>query len=1401
MSINTRNKISAALGFARTFAAALAACAVISSCEIFHADNPIQIGSITMRLPSAEQMSAASGGAISSAVTSYGILGDSAVASFKVKAKNALTGFETVQTTSPGSIVRIFPLDPGFWNVTVFGNNSDGQTIYYGNSANIFVVAGNSTPASVVINPVNPSTPLVATLAETPAGVSLQGQGRENVMGVYLSYSSGGQSGSAYYDFSNAAGSAKQGDDLNKITVPIPTFLEPGSAVSGKVYLFDRGGTALWGGSIEGSVKKDGTFDCAFAFLETALKGYQGSPARTFLKAEEALPAQLETPLAYTFETMAYGAPAGESKSYSDLTIFSAAPSEACGKIPVIVECGSSAWAEVFDAKHKYAEPTVTMPEQKIPLGATRTLSAVVSSSEQKEYSVFKAAQDFDAYGFKLYSIQDKDTGSTVSSSSFAAPASPANSEFTEPDKVKATGSGSDEYTWQVTVTNSAYSYFDGHETQPSKTFSGTFNVTGSDWTITPMSVTVERGSAFALTLSCADATPADAASVTKVTLNATSPKDFVPAVSGTSLVVNAEDFATWTSADPKKVSVSVESVAAGMIEVTATAPSGGGGGSGSNPQGMTYGDFVQKPFSIAADKQVYFSPGNLWYQASSSTFKFSERQYDIVGKDANEAAFTAFISDNPTSYTGWTDLFEWGSSGAGRSGVDYPPYTRKFPDGLQNALHVPSMTGEYAQLDWGVHNAISNGGNEAGLWRTLTWDEWYYLFHSRSGAPSKRAPARINGIAGMILLPDTWNPSSMPSGLTLNYTNSTDNYDYYGTNTYSALEWSQLEALGAVFLPATGTCYSGVSSSATSPSWDGSDGSDTSTNTKYVSYWTATAYSDGSDTKYKFYTSNGGYNKQSIGNKNDSADTPAAVRLIQDRPDYYVVASVNPSQLYVSSSGAESGDGSEASPFATIAQAVAKIKSFAEAQDYTIYIDGNLTTKQTMTDTSLTSAYAKSITVKGKNGIDANTGEPNDSITGNGGSSSGPLLTIKMPAPIIIKDLKLKGGYDSLGGGIKIGDGQNNTTYCDVTLGSGVLVTENEAYSLGAGVYTSPYSKLTIDGAVISKNKINNPSNNEGGSGIYFYGSELLIKGDSKINQNKGSYGTQSCPVIYCPFDYNKNPDYTVTIEDNVEINDNEGTAIRMTAGTLNIRGNAKISNNENKSSSGYSGGVYIGSYNSIYRGIMTVSGNAVISGNKANYGAGIYVGGGYTSLNIEGGVISGNIAKSKGGGVYVWCSEFSMSGGQIINNQVTNATSGNGGGGVCLESNANQTSEGRFYLTGGTIKGNTVNSAGVGNGILVNDVICNSTSKPATFSMGAAAKVDSDNDVYLMRTTAGKPTIAIASDLTQAGSLATITLESYAAGDPVLSGTLVKNYYTQFTLSDASTYSIDQSGALVSN
>lgn len=682
------------------------------------------------------------------------------------------------------------------------------------------------------------------------------------------------------------------------------------------------------------------------------------------------------------------------------------------------------------------------------------------------------------------------------------------------------------------------------------------------------------------------------------------------------------------------------------------TGGNGGSNGGTSNPQGMTYGEFVQMPFSIAADKQVYFSPGNLWYQASTSTFKFSEHQYDIVGKNDNEAAFAAFISDNPTSYTGWTDLFEWGSSGAGIAGIEYPPYTRKFPNGLQNALHVPAMTGDYAELDWGVHNAISNGGNQAGQWRTLTWPEWNYLLNSRSGAPSKRAPARIEGIAGMIIFPDTWTPASMPSGITLNYTNTNNSSDYYGTNTYTTLQWSQLEALGAVFLPATGTCYSGVSSGATTPSWDGVDGSSTS-GTIYVSYSTATAYSG--DTKYRIYTSNGGYNKESIDKSNPSADTPVAVRLTQDRTEYYEVPSVNPSQLYVSPTGTETGDGSESNPLDTIAHAVTKIKSFSEAQDYTIFIDGTLNQVQELKN--ITKPYAKSITVKGKNGINESTHEPNDSIAGDL-SSSTRMLKIITTVPVIVKDLKITGGYET-GGGVCIGDGNQITIACDVTLSSGTLITGNKSSGNGAGVNVYRDSKLTIDGAVISGN-IGSSSSESLGIGVYSNGKELIITGNSKITGNTSTSTNGNYSAVAC-VKYDSSDTVIATIEGNAEISDNEVRGLYIKSVPITLKGNCKINGNQNQSTSSsnggyYGGGIYAAASNAYE---ISISDNTEISGNSAKNAGGLYISNTAITVNFSGGSISDNTLTDSSGkakGVYLWMGNsaiedrFIMSGTAVI-------------------------------------------------------------------------------------------------------------------------------------------------------
>ncbi len=75
----------------------------------------------------------------------------------------------------------------------------------------------------------------------------------------------------------------------------------------------------------------------------------------------------------------------------------------------------------------------------------------------------------------------------------------------------------------------------------------------------------------------------------------------------------------------------------------------------------------INGKFSVASGKQVYFSKGNLQYQASSNTWRFAEHQYDFVGDDTNgnvsvgsDKCNNALIS---SSYTGWIDLFGWGTS------------------------------------------------------------------------------------------------------------------------------------------------------------------------------------------------------------------------------------------------------------------------------------------------------------------------------------------------------------------------------------------------------------------------------------------------------------------------------------------------------------------------------------------------------------------------------------------------------------------------------------------------------------------------------------------------------------------------------------------------------------------
>ena len=214
----------------------------------------------------------------------------------------------------------------------------------------------------------------------------------------------------------------------------------------------------------------------------------------------------------------------------------------------------------------------------------------------------------------------------------------------------------------------------------------------------------------------------------------------------------------------------------------------------------------IDSKFTINGDgDQVYFSQGNLQYQASTNTWKFAESQYDYIG-DAN--------SNISSSYDGWIDLFGWGTSGCHDANdpynVNYQPWSssdslldneyNSYGYGPSSNMPDMNLTGTSANYDWGVNNPISNGGNTANQWRTLTQPEWSYILNTRNTTSGIRfAKAQVNDVNGVILLPDDWTTD------TYNLNNTNNIGASYNSNVINASQWAMIENAGGVFLPAAG--------------------------------------------------------------------------------------------------------------------------------------------------------------------------------------------------------------------------------------------------------------------------------------------------------------------------------------------------------------------------------------------------------------------------------------------------------------------------------------------------------------------------------------------------------------------------------------------------------------------
>ena len=189
---------------------------------------------------------------------------------------------------------------------------------------------------------------------------------------------------------------------------------------------------------------------------------------------------------------------------------------------------------------------------------------------------------------------------------------------------------------------------------------------------------------------------------------------------------------------------------------------------------------------------EVVFSQGNLQFQASTGTWRFAEHQTDIIGEDNVNVSST---------YSGWVDLFGWGTSGYN----GHEPWTTAYSyTHYDTEGDLPGT-----EYDWGYHNAISNGGNQPRLWRTMTNLEWYYVMRLRDNADNLIFPVMIDSLKCLMLLPDDWTP--VP-GITLrpmtdfgtwsgqHFTSNTFRFD-----TLTVAQWEQLEQHGAVVFPSAG--------------------------------------------------------------------------------------------------------------------------------------------------------------------------------------------------------------------------------------------------------------------------------------------------------------------------------------------------------------------------------------------------------------------------------------------------------------------------------------------------------------------------------------------------------------------------------------------------------------------
>lgn len=284
--------------------------------------------------------------------------------------------------------------------------------------------------------------------------------------------------------------------------------------------------------------------------------------------------------------------------------------------------------------------------------------------------------------------------------------------------------------------------------------------------------------------------------------------------------------------------------------------------------------------FSISPTQQIEFAHGNLQYKKSTNTWRIAENQYDYVGSWYKcyfvTGSYLRLIYDeyydgipkNPDNVDGTVYEGDIKSDNTDFENevprtdcwVDYFGWNTGHPD--KNPLEISYINGNYAEsqadfVDWGqnpIYDSKANITYDPGTWRTLTADEWDYIFCERPNAAQLFGLAtltghpRVDSIRGVIVFPDDFEVpvgfrsaaepglydyihnqgnsyyslvggGKWPNTVLSNPCNKqvcpeiadtvravTTNSKYlFNQNVFTLAQWEQLEEAGAVFLPAVG--------------------------------------------------------------------------------------------------------------------------------------------------------------------------------------------------------------------------------------------------------------------------------------------------------------------------------------------------------------------------------------------------------------------------------------------------------------------------------------------------------------------------------------------------------------------------------------------------------------------